>query len=151
MAEKTISDLEQIAELTNDTKIPCEASTGNTSNASMSQILEFLHAPVEALQVSGVSPSYVLNPQSGNRIYTVDLSGINSSDTVQINLPAGSRLRERQIVMKIKNPNLATITVPGLQYKLTQYNVAVKQLQLILDFDQSLNAWVGGTLYIEQM
>lgn len=151
MADKTISDLEQIAELTNNLKIPCEGDTGNTSNLSLSQLLDFLHAPVQPLPLSGASPSYSANPTTLNIIYTLDLSGINPSDTVNINLPAGSSSRERQIVIKIKNPNLATVTISSLQYKLSMLNLGVANCQLIIDYDQSLGAWTAGTLPIEHV
>lgn len=151
MADKTISDLEQISELVDSLKIPCEGDTGNTSNLSLSQLLAFLHAPVGILNISGASPSYTANPSTTNVVYTMDLSGINASDSVQINLPAGSSTRESQIIIKIKNPNKATVTVAGLQYKLSMYNLVVPNVQLVLDYDQSLKAWVGGTLPVESI
>lgn len=150
MADKTISDLEQIAELTENLLMAIEGGASGTSSVSLAQLLEFLHAGVQTLQVSGTSPNYTLNP-ARNRISVVDLSGLQSSDTVNINMPAGLAGRESQVIMKIKNPNLATLRVVGLTKKLTMFNLTDPNLQLILDYDQAQGAWVGGTLVIEDI
>ena len=150
MADKTISDLEQIAELTANLLLAIEGGPTGTSSVSLGQLLDFLHAPVQTLQVSGASPTYSLNPVR-NVISVADLSGLTSNDTVNINLPAGLIGRESQVVLKIKNPNLATIRVPSLTKRLSVLNLAVPNFQLILDYDQTQGAWVGGTLQIESL
>lgn len=150
MADKTISDLEQIAELTANLLLAIEGGPSGTSSVSLGQLLDFLHAPVQTLQVSGASPTYSLNPVR-NVISVADLSGITSSDTVNINLPTGLAGRESQVILKIKNPNLATIRVPSLTKRLSVLNLAVPNFQLILDYDQAQSAWVGGTLQIESL
>lgn len=150
MADVTISQLEQIAELTDDLKVAIEGNQGNTSSATLSQILDFLHSPVQALTLSGSGGQFTVNP-ARNIIYTLDLSTINSTDVVMINLPAGSLQRESQVVIKIKNPNLATIRIPPLNYKLSMLNLTLQQFQLILDYDQSLQEWTAGTLPIERI
>lgn len=150
MADKTISDLEQIAELTANLLLAIEGGPTGTSSVSLGQLLDFLHAPVQTLQVSGASPTYSLNPVR-NVISVADLSGLTSNDTVNINLPAGLIGRESQVVLKIKNPNLATIRVPSLTKRLSVLNLAVPNFQLILDYDQAQGAWVGGTLQIESL
>ncbi len=148
MADKTISDLEQIAELTANLLLAIEGGPSGTSSVSLGQLLDFLHAPVQTLQVSGASPTYSLNPVR-NVISVADLSGLTSNDTVNINLPAGLIGRESQVILKIKNPNLATLRVVGLTKKLSMYNLYSQNLQLILDYDQVQGEWVGGTLAIE--
>lgn len=148
MADVTISQLEQIAELTDDLKVAIEGNQGNTSSATLSQILDFLHSPVQALTLSGSGGQFTVNP-ARNIIYTLDLSTINSTDVVTINLPAGSLQRESQIVIKIKNTNLATIRIPQLSYRLSMLNLTIPNFQLILDYDQVQGAWVGGTLSVE--
>lgn len=148
MADVTISQLEQIAELTDDLKVAIEGNQGNTSSATLSQILDFLHSPVQALTLSGSGGQFTVNP-ARNIIYTLDLSTINSTDVVTINLPAGSLQRESQIVIKIKNTNLATIRIPQLAYRLSMLNLTIPNFQLILDYDQVQGAWVGGTLSVE--
>lgn len=148
MANKTISDLEQITDLTGNLKIPCEGDVGNTSSIVLQTLLEFLHAPVQNLPLTGNAPSYSANPASANVIYVLDLSGINSSDTVNINLPAGAIARERQIIIKVKNPNIATITISQLKFKFATLNFGTQYFQIILDYDQALNEWVAGTLPI---
>lgn len=148
MADVTISQLEQIAELTDDLKVAIEGNQGNTSSATLSQILDFLHSPVQALTLSGSGGQFTVNP-ARNIIYTLDLSTINSTDVVTINLPAGSLQRESQIIIKVNNLNLATVKVNGLQYKLSMLNLTLKNFQLILDYDQSIQKWVAGTLPVE--
>ena len=150
MADKTISDLEQIAELTANLLLAIEGGPSGTSSVSLGQLLDFLHASVQTLQVSGASPTYSLNPVR-NVISVADLSGITSSDTVNINLPAGLIGRESQVVLKIKNPNLATLRVVGLTNAFDNYNLSTQNLQLILDYDQAQGAWVGGTLPIKRI
>lgn len=150
MADKTISDLEQLAQLLDSLLIPVEGSATNTSSVSIAQLRDFLYNPVTTLAVSGSSPTYTLNP-AVNSVNKCDLSSINGTDTVNINLPAGLINKEAQIVMKIKNPNLATIRITGLTQKLSMFNVNVPDFQLILDYDQAQGAWVGGTLQIESM
>lgn len=150
MADKTISDLEQIAELTANLLLAIEGGPTGTSSVSLGQLLDFLHAPVQTLQVSGASPTYSLNPVR-NVISVADLSGLTSNDTVNINLPAGLIGRESQVVLKIKNPNLATLRVAGLTNVFDNYNLSTQNLQLILDYDQAQGAWVGGTLPIERI
>lgn len=147
MANKTISDLEQVAALTDNLKFACEGNEGNTSSVTMGQMLEFLHAPVVTLQVSGTAPNYVLNPES-NKINLANLSNVLSTQVVNINLPAGNLTRETQIILKINNPNLATVRITGLAWKFPGLNLTYNKLQLILDFDQVQNAWVAGTLPI---
>lgn len=149
MANVTISDLEQIATLTDNLKIPCEGDAGNTSTMTLSQMMTFLQAPVEILNVSGSGTTYTLNPPRLNTIYRCDLSSITSASTVTINLPAGSLQRESQIIMKINNPKLATIRLAGVTLKLSNLNLTTSRFQLILDFDQTQNAWEAGTLPIE--
>lgn len=151
MADVTISDLEQIAELTDGLKIPCEGNTGNTSSLTLSQLLGFLQAPVEILNVSGTGTTYTLNPPRINTIYRCDLASVTSESTVTINLPAGSLQRESQIIMKVNNPNLATIRIAGLTLKLSMLNLTLNKFQLILDYDQTQGAWVAGTLPIESI
>lgn len=148
MANKTISDLEQVAALTDNLKFACEGNEGNTSSVTMGQMLEFLHAPVVTLQVSGSAPNYVLNPQT-NKINLANLSNLLSTHVVNINLPAGNLTRETQIILKINNPNLATIRIPQLAYRLSMLNLTIPNFQLILDYDQVQGAWVGGTLSVE--
>lgn len=150
MADKTISDLEQISELTANLLLAIEGGPTGTSSVSLGQLLDFLNASVQTLQVSGASPTYSLNPVR-NVISVADLSGLTSNDTVNINLPAGLIGRESQVVLKIKNPNLATIRVPSLTKRLSVLNLAVPNFQLILDYDQAQGAWVGGTLQIESL
>ena len=150
MAEKTISELEQITELLSAWLLPIEGADGNTSSVSLGQIYEFLHANIIVLPLSGSAPSYTVNP-SVNSVYTLNLSTLNASDTVQINLPSGLVLKEAQIILKIKNPNSATITIPGLAKRLSQFNLSSTDLQMILDYDQVQSAWVGGTLTIESI
>ncbi len=150
MADKTISDLEQIAELTANLLLAIEGGPSGTSSVSLGQLLDFLHAPVQTLQLSGASPTYSLNPVR-NVISVADLSGLTSNDTVNINLPAGLIGRESQVVLKIKNPNLATLRVAGLTNVFDNYNLSTQNLQLILDYDQAQGAWVGGTLPIKRI
>lgn len=150
MADKTISDLEQIAELTANLLLAVEGAPSGTSSVSLGQLLDFLHAAVQTLQVSGASPTYSLNPVR-NVISVADLSGLTSNDTVNINLPAGLIGRESQVVLKIKNPNLATLRVAGLTNVFDNYNLSTQNLQLILDYDQAQGAWVGGTLPIKRI
>lgn len=150
MADKTISDLEQLAELLDGLLIPVEGSTTNTSSVSLAQLRDFLYNPITTLNVSGSSPSYTLNP-AVNSVNKCDLSSINGTDTVNINLPAGLVNKEAQIVLKIKNPNLATIRVTGLTKKFSVLDLSQRNLQLILDYDQAQSAWVGGTLPIESI
>ena len=150
MADKTISDLEQIAELTENLLLAIEGGPSGTSSVSLGQLLDFLHAPVKTLQLSGASPTYSLNPVR-NVISVADLSGLTSNDTVNINLPAGLIGRESQVVLKIKNPNLATLRVAGLTNVFDNYNLSTQNLQLILDYDQAQGAWVGGTLPIKRI
>lgn len=150
MADKTISDLEQLAELLDNLLIPVEGSATNTSSVSLAQLRDFLYNPIATLTVSGASPTYSLNP-AVNSVNKCDLSSLNGTDTVNINLPSGLVNKEAQIVLKIKNPNLATIRVQGLTKKLSMFNVNVPDFQLILDYDQAQSAWVGGTLQIESM
>lgn len=150
MADKTISDLEQIAELTANLLLAIEGGPTGTSSVSLGQLLDFLHASVQTLQVSGASPTYSLNPVR-NIISVADLSGLTSNDTVNINLPAGLIGRESQVVLKIKNPNLATLRVAGLTNVFDNYNLSTQNLQLILDYDQAQGAWVGGTLPIKRI
>lgn len=150
MADKTISDLEQIAELTANLLLAIEGGPTGTSSVSLGQLLDFLHASVQTLQVSGASPTYSLNPVR-NVISVADLSGLTSNDTVNINLPAGLIGRESQVVLKIKNPNLATLRVTGLTNIFDNYNLSTQNLQLILDYDQAQGAWVGGTLPIKRI
>ena len=150
MADKTISDLEQVAELTESLLMAIEGGASGTSSVSLGQLLDFLHASVQALTVSGSSPNYTLNPPR-NIISVANLSGLTSSDTVSINLPAGLASRESQVILKIRNPNLATIRVNGLTKKLSMYNLTNPNFQLILDYDQAQGAWVGGTLPIESI
>lgn len=150
MADKTISDLEQIAELTENLLLAIEGGAVGTSSVSLGQLLDFLHPAVQVLQVSGASPNYTLNPVR-NIISVADLSGLQSTDTVNINLPVGLMGRESQVILKIKNPNLATIRVPSLTKRLSVLKLAVPNFQLILDYDQAQSAWVGGTLQIESL
>lgn len=150
MADKTISDLEQLAELLDNMLIAVEGSTTNTSSISLAQLRDFLYAPISTLNVSGSSPNYTLNP-AVNTVNKCDLSSLNGTDSVNINLPSGLINKEAQIVLKIKNPNLATITVSGLTKRLSVLNLAVPNFQLILDYDQAQGAWVGGTLQIESL
>lgn len=150
MADKTISDLEQVAELTESLLMAIEGGASGTSSVSLGQLLDFLHASVQTLTVSGSSPNYTLNPQR-NIISVANLSGLTSSDTVSINLPAGLASRESQVILKIRNPNLATIRVNGLTKKISMYNLTNPNFQLILDYDQAQGAWVGGTLPIESI
>ena len=111
---------------------------------------DFLYSPITALVVSGSSPNYSLNP-AVNSVNKCDLSSLNGTDTVNINLPAGLVNKEAQIVLKIKNPNLATIRVTGLTKKTSVLDLSQQNLQLILDYDQAQSAWVGGTLPIESI
>lgn len=148
MADKTISDLEQLAELLDSLLIPVEGSATNTSSVSLAQLRDFLYNPITQLSVSGTSPNYSLNP-AVNSVNAVDLSSLNGSDTVNINLPSGLIGKEAQIVLKIKNPNLATITCTGLSKRFTFLNLGLANFQLILDYDQAQGAWVGGTLQVE--
>lgn len=150
MADKTISDLEQIAELTENLLLAIEGGAVGTSSVSLGQLLDFLHPAVQTLQVSGASPNYTLNP-TRNIISVADLSGLQSTDTVNINLPVGLVGRESQVILKIKNPNLATVRVVGLTKKLSMYDLTKPNFQLILDYDQAQGAWVGGTLPIEEI
>lgn len=150
MADKTISDLEQIVELTESLLLAIEGGSAGTSSVSLGQLLDFLHPAVQTLSVSGTSPNYTLNPPR-NIISVANLSGVTSNDTVSINLPAGLASRESQVIVKIKNPNLATIRVNGLSKKLSMYNVTLPNFQLILDYDQAQGAWVAGTLPIESI
>lgn len=150
MADKTISDLEQIAELTENLLLAIEGGSVGTSSVSLGQLLDFLHPAVQVLQVSGASPNYTLNPVR-NIISVADLSGLQSTDTVNINLPVGLVGRESQVVLKIKNPNAATIRVVGLTKKISMYDLTKPNFQLILDYDQAQGAWVGGTLPIEEI
>ena len=150
MADKTISDLEQLAELLDNLLIPVEGSATNTSSVSIAQLRDFLYNPVTTLAVSGSSPTYTLNP-AVNSVNKCDLSSMNGIDTVNINLPSGLINKESQIVLKIKNPNLATIKVNGLTKRLSVLNLALQNFQLILDYDQAQGAWVGGTLQIESI
>lgn len=150
MADKTISDLEQLAELLDNLLIPVEGSTTNTSSISLAQLRDFLYSPITTLNVSGTSPNYTLNP-AVNSVNKCDLSLVNGTDTVNINLPSGLVNKEAQIVLKIKNPNLATITCSGLTKKLSMLNLGLQNFQLILDYDQAQGAWVGGTLQIESI
>lgn len=150
MADKTISDLEQLAELLDGLLIPVEGSTTNTSSVSLAQLRDFLYAPITALNVTGTAPNYALNP-AVNSVNKCDLSSLNGTDTVNINLPAGLVNKEAQIVLKIKNPNLATIRVTGLTKKTSVLDLSQQNLQLILDYDQAQSAWVGGTLPIESI
>ena len=150
MADKTISDLEQLAELLDNLLIPVEGSTTNTSNVSLGQLRDFLYAQITTLNVTGSAPTYSLNP-AVNTVNKCDLSSVNGSNTVNINLPSGLINKEAQIVMKIKNPNLATIRIPSLTKKLSVLNLALPNFQLILDYDQAQGAWVGGTLQIENL
>ena len=101
MADKTISDLEQLAELLDSLLIPVEGSTTNTSSVSIAQLRDFLYNPITTLTVSGSSPSYTLNP-AVNSVNKCDLSSLNGTDTVNINLPSGLVGKEAQIVLKIK-------------------------------------------------
>lgn len=148
MTDLTISDLEQLAELLDGLLIPVEGSTTNTSSVSIAQLRDFLYNQITTLNVSGSSPSYTLNP-AVNSVNKCDLSSINGTDTVNINLPAGLVNKESQIVMKIKNPNLATITITGLNKKFSVLDLTKQNFQLILDYDQAQGAWVGGTLQVE--
>lgn len=148
MADKTISDLEQLAELLDSLLIPVEGSATNTSSVSLAQLRDFLYNPITALSVAGSAPSYTLNP-AVNSVNKCDLSSINGTDTVNINLPAGLINKEAQIVLKIKNPNLATITCTGLTKRFTYLNLGLTNFQLIFDYDQAQGAWVGGTLQVE--
>lgn len=150
MADKTISDLEQLAELLDNLLIPVEGSTTNTSNVSLGQLRDFLYAQITTLNVTGTAPNYALNP-AVNTVNKCDLSSLNGSDSVNINLPSGLINKEAQIVLKIKNPNLATIRVAGLTKRLSVLNLALPNFQLILDYDQAQGAWVGGTLQIENI
>lgn len=150
MADLTISDLEQLAQLLDSLLIPVEGSATNTSSVSIAQLRDFLYNPVTTLNVSGSSPTYTLNP-AVNTVNKCDLSSINASDTVNINLPSGLVNKEAQIILKIKNPNLATIRVNGLTKRLSVLNLALQNFQLILDYDQAQSAWVGGTLQIESI
>lgn len=150
MADKTISDLEQLAELLDNLLIPVEGSTTNTSNVSLGQLRDFLYAQITTLNVTGSAPTYSLNP-AVNTVNKCDLSTVNGSNTVNINLPSGLINKEAQIVMKIKNPNLATIRIPSLTKRLSVLNLALPNFQLILDYDQAQGAWVGGTLQIENL
>lgn len=150
MADKTISDLEQLAELLDGLLIPVEGSTTNTSSVSLAQLRDFLYAPITTLNVTGTAPNYALNP-AVNSVNKCDLSSLNGTDTVNINLPAGLVNKEAQIVLKIKNPNLATIRVTGLTKKTSVLDLSQQNLQLILDYDQAQSAWVGGTLPIESI
>lgn len=150
MADKTISDLEQLAELLDNLLIPVEGSTTNTSNVSLGQLRDFLYAQITTLNVTGSAPTYSLNP-AVNTVNKCDLSSVNGSNTVNINLPSGLINKEAQIVMKIKNPNLATIRIPSLTKRLSVLNLALPNFQLILDYDQTQGAWVGGTLQIENL
>lgn len=150
MADKTISDLEQLAELLDNLLIPVEGSTTNTSSVSLAQLRDFLYAQITTLNVTGSAPTYSLNP-AVNTVNKCDLSSVNGSNTVNINLPSGLINKEAQIVMKIKNPNLATIRIPSLTKRLSVLNLALPNFQLILDYDQAQGAWVGGTLQIESL
>lgn len=150
MADKTISDLETITQLLDNLLIPVEGSATNTSNVSIGALRDFLYNQVTTLDVTGSAPTYTLNP-AVNSINKCDLSSINGSNTVNINLPSGLVNKEAQIVMKIKNPNLATIRVNGLTKRLSLLNLSTQNFQLILDYDQAQGAWVGGTLTIESI
>lgn len=150
MADKTISDLEQLAELLDNLLIPVEGSTTNTSNVSLGQLRDFLYAQITTLNVTGTAPNYTLNP-AVNTVNKCDLSSLNGSNSVNINLPSGLVNKEAQIVLKIKNPNLATIRIPSLTKRLSVLNLALPNFQLILDYDQAQGAWVGGTLQIENI
>lgn len=150
MADMTISQLEQLQTLLDSLLIPVEGSATNTSSVSLGQLRAFLHETITTLNVTGSSPTYALNP-AVNSINKCDLSGVNSSDTVNINLPSGLVNTEAQIIMKIKNPNLATIKIPGLTKRLSQLNLGLPNFQLILDYDQTQGAWVAGTLPIESV
>ena len=150
MADKTISDLEQLTELLDNLLIPVEGSATNTSSVSLAQLRDLLHEQITTLNVTGTSPTYTLNP-AVNSVNKCDLSSLNGTDTVNINLPSGLINKESQIVLKIKNPNLATIKVNGLTKRLSVLNLALQNFQLILDYDQAQGAWVGGTLQIESI
>ena len=150
MADLTISDLEQLAELLDSLLIPVEGSTTNTSSVSIAQLRDFLYNPITTLNVTGTLPTYTLNP-AVNSVNKCDLSSINGTDTVNINLPAGLINKESQIVMKIKNPNMATINITGLTKRLSTFNLGYPNMQIVLDYDQAQGAWVGGTLQIESL
>lgn len=150
MADKTISDLEQLAELLDSLLIPVEGSATNTSSVSLAQLRDFLYNPITTLNVSGTSPNYTLNP-AVNTVNKCDLSSLNGTDTVNINLPSGLINKEAQIVLKIKNPNLATITCTGLTKRFTYLNLGLTNFQLIFDYDQAQGAWIGGTLQVESI
>lgn len=150
MVDKTISDLEQLAELLDNLLLPVEGSATNTSSVSLGQLRDFLYAPITTLNVTGTAPNYALNP-AVNTVNKCDLSSLNGSDSVNINLPSGLVNKEAQIVLKIKNPNLATIRVAGLTKKFSVLDLSQQNLQLILDYDQAQSAWVGGTLAIESI
>lgn len=150
MADKTISDLETISQLLDSLLIPVEGSATNTSNVSVGALRDFLYNTITTLNVTGASPSYTLNP-AVNSVNKCDLSSLTGADTVNINLPSGLINKEAQIILKIKNPNLATIRVAGLTKRLSLLNLATQNFQLILDYDQAQGAWVGGTLTIESI
>lgn len=150
MADKTISDLETIVELLDNLLIPVEGSATNTSNISVGSLRDFLYNQITTLNVSGTSPNYTLNP-AVNSVNKCDLSSLNGTDSVNINLPSGLVNKEAQIILKIKNPNLATIRVTGLTKRLSMLNLGLPNFQLILDYDQAQGAWVGGTLQIENI
>lgn len=147
MGNVTISDLEQIQNITNNTKLACENAAGNTSSIELGQILDFLQAPVIPLQVSGTGPNFFVNPQV-NVIHTLNLNSLTSSQSVTINLPAGNLTRETQIVIKCKNINYATINIAGLEAKFPGLDLTRGIFQLILDYDQNQRQWVAGTLPI---
>lgn len=149
MADKTISDLEQLAQLLDSLLIPVEGSATNTSSVSIAQLRDFLYNPVTTLAVSGSSPTYTLNP-AVNSVNKCDLSSINGIDTVNINLPAGLINKEAQIIMKIKNTNLATIQIPGVSKRFgASIDLSRADFQLIFDYDQAQGVWVVGQLTIE--
>lgn len=150
MANKTISDLEQIVDITGSVRFAVEGGTGDTSSMTLSQLLDFLHEPVQNLSVSGTAPNYTLNP-AVNIIGKVDLSTLQSTDIVTVNLPAGFQTKEAQVILKVKNPNLATFRVQGLTKKLATLNLTIPNFQLILDYDQAQSAWAGGTLPVDNI
>lgn len=150
MGQKTITDLEQLAELLGSVSIPCEGESGNTSLITLAQLFTFLHASITELSLSGSAPTYSVNP-AVNSVNKLDLSTLLATDTCNINLPAGLVTKEAQIVIKVKNPNLATVAIPGLNYRLSMLALDTEQFQIIMDYDQALGQWVGGTLGIEEI
>ena len=151
MSEVTISDLEQLAELLDGLLIPVEGSTTNTSSISLAQLRDFLHEIVTTLNLTGTAPTYSLNP-AVNSINKCDLSSINSSNTVNINMPSGLVNKEAQIIMKIKNPNSATIRIPGVSKRFgSMLDLTRQNFQLIFDYDKTQGVWVVGQLTIENI